>query len=90
MGTTVTQIAGGGRHSLALVPSGNKLYAFGYSIQGQLGRQTYKTSDIPQVFRKGQTIFIILSLMFFGLKNLILEFEKVGTNTQRLLFNQQL
>ena len=49
MGTTVTQIAGGGRHSLALVPSGNKLYAFGYSIQGQLGRQTYKTSDIPQV-----------------------------------------
>ena len=40
MGTEVSQVAAGDRHTLALVPSRNKLYAFGVGGSGQLGRET--------------------------------------------------
>src|SRR5450756_2183290 len=45
-GTTVTAIAGGGYHSLALTPSGQML-AWGYNCHGQLGNGTTADSSIP-------------------------------------------
>ena len=49
MGTVVSQIAAGDRHSLALVPSRGKLYAFGVGGSGQLGRELMQNSSLPQI-----------------------------------------
>ena len=49
MGTAVSQIAAGDRHSLALVPSRGKLYAFGVGGSGQLGREVMQNSAQPQI-----------------------------------------
>src|ERR1700674_5514322 len=45
-GTTITAIAGGGQHSLALTSSGQVL-AWGYNLDGELGNGTTTTSSIP-------------------------------------------
>ena len=51
MGTEVSQVAAGDRHSLALVPSRSKLYAFGVGGSGQLGRgpEVAQNSAVPQI-----------------------------------------
>ena len=51
MGTLVTAVAAGDRHTLAHVPSRNKLYAFGVGGSGQLGRGSELTQNaaVPQI-----------------------------------------
>jgi len=49
MGTTVTQICCGRRHTLALVPSRGRVYAFGLGGAGQLGSRARLNSSTPQV-----------------------------------------
>ena len=51
MGTVVTSVAAGDRHTLAHVPSRNKLYAFGVGGSGQLGRGSELTQNasVPQI-----------------------------------------
>ena len=51
MGTLVTAVAAGDRHTLAYVPSRNKLYAFGVGGSGQLGRGAELTQNaaVPQI-----------------------------------------
>ncbi|XP_054285164.1 probable E3 ubiquitin-protein ligase HERC4 isoform X2 [Macrosteles quadrilineatus] len=49
MGTTVTQISCGRRHTLALVPSRGRIYAFGLGCAGQLGTKAQLSSTTPQV-----------------------------------------
>jgi E3 ubiquitin-protein ligase HERC4 len=51
MGTVVSQVAAGDRHTLALVPSRNKLYAFGVGGSGQLGRgpASLDNAALPQM-----------------------------------------
>lgn len=51
MGTIVTQVSAGDRYTLALVPSRNKLYAFGVGGSGQLGRGPENTQNVslPQM-----------------------------------------
>uniref|UniRef100_A0A1A9WLI1 HECT domain-containing protein n=1 Tax=Glossina brevipalpis TaxID=37001 RepID=A0A1A9WLI1_9MUSC len=49
MGSTITQIACGNRHTLALVPSRGRVYGFGLGSSGQLGTRTTNNSAIPQV-----------------------------------------
>ena len=50
MGTEVSQVAAGDRHTLALVPSRNKLYAFGVGGSGQLGRGPVSdNATLPQI-----------------------------------------
>lgn len=50
MGTTVTQVAAGDRHTLAFIPSRNKLYGFGVGGSGQLGRgEPYQNANLPQI-----------------------------------------
>jgi E3 ubiquitin-protein ligase HERC4 len=57
MGTVVSQVAAGDRHTLALVPSRNKLYAFGVGGSGQLGRGLVSMDNaaLPQVVQGGDT-----------------------------------
>eukprot|EP00092_Neocalanus_flemingeri_P033110 GFUD01036005.1.p1 GENE.GFUD01036005.1~~GFUD01036005.1.p1 ORF type:complete len:1046 (+),score=311.60 GFUD01036005.1:157-3294(+) len=50
MGTTVSQVATGDRHTLAFVPSRGKLYGFGVGGSGQLGRgELNQNSPLPQI-----------------------------------------
>ncbi|KAL0272513.1 UNVERIFIED_CONTAM: hypothetical protein PYX00_005450 [Menopon gallinae] len=49
MGSTVTQISCGRRHTLALVPSRGRVYAFGLGGAGQLGTRMNSNSTTPQV-----------------------------------------
>ncbi|XP_070528774.1 probable E3 ubiquitin-protein ligase HERC4 isoform X3 [Cardiocondyla obscurior] len=49
MGSTVTQISCGKRHTLALVPSRGRVYAWGLGGAGQLGNRTSQSATTPQV-----------------------------------------
>lgn len=49
MGSTVTQIACGTKHTLALVPSRGRVYGFGLGCAGQLGTRVTNSTPIPQV-----------------------------------------
>ncbi|XP_039277120.1 probable E3 ubiquitin-protein ligase HERC4 isoform X2 [Nilaparvata lugens] len=49
MGSTVTQISCGRRHTLAFVPSRGRVYAFGLGGAGQLGSRAVLNSNTPQV-----------------------------------------
>ncbi|XP_026672960.1 probable E3 ubiquitin-protein ligase HERC4 isoform X2 [Ceratina calcarata] len=49
MGSTVTQISCGRKHTLALVPSGGKVYAWGLGGAGQLGNHSTRSIATPQV-----------------------------------------
>lgn len=48
MGSTVSQISCGRRHTLTFVPSRKKMYGFGMSAKGQLGKIINKSS-LPQI-----------------------------------------
>lgn len=49
MGSTVTQISCGKRHTLALVPSRGRVYAWGLGGAGQLGNRASRSAATPQV-----------------------------------------
>lgn len=49
MGSTVTQISCGKRHTLALVPSRGRIYAWGLGGAGQLGNRIAQSATTPQV-----------------------------------------
>ncbi|XP_011505541.1 PREDICTED: probable E3 ubiquitin-protein ligase HERC4 [Ceratosolen solmsi marchali] len=49
MGSVVTQISCGKRHTLALVPLHRKIYAWGIGGSGQLGNKTARSVTTPQV-----------------------------------------
>ncbi|CAD7081549.1 unnamed protein product [Hermetia illucens] len=49
MGSTITQISCGSRHTLALVASRGRVYGFGLGCSGQLGARNTNNSFIPQV-----------------------------------------
>ena len=49
MGTEVSQIACGKKHTLALVPSRGRLYSFGLGGCGQLGNNSFTSATNPQV-----------------------------------------
>ncbi|XP_068967213.1 probable E3 ubiquitin-protein ligase HERC4 [Bombus flavifrons] len=51
MGSTVTQISCGKRHTLALVPSQGRVYAWGLGGAGQLGNNSTRSITTPQVVR---------------------------------------
>ncbi|XP_076250382.1 HECT and RLD domain containing E3 ubiquitin ligase 4 isoform X1 [Rhynchophorus ferrugineus] len=48
MGSTITQIACGRQHSLALVPSRGRVYSFGIGGSGQLGVKKTNNANTPQ------------------------------------------
>ncbi|XP_011636945.1 probable E3 ubiquitin-protein ligase HERC4 isoform X1 [Pogonomyrmex barbatus] len=49
MGSTVTQISCGKRHTLALVPSRGRVYAWGLGGAGQLGNRASQSATTPQI-----------------------------------------
>jgi len=49
MGTEITQVACGRKHTLAFVPTRGRLYAYGLGGSGQLGNSAYTSSTTPQV-----------------------------------------
>jgi E3 ubiquitin-protein ligase HERC4 len=49
MGSTITQVTCGRRHTLALVPSRGRIYGFGIGGSGQLANRNNANSSIPQV-----------------------------------------
>lgn len=49
MGSTVTQLACGRQHCLALVPSRGRVYSFGLGFAGQLGLRKTTNASTPQV-----------------------------------------
>ncbi|XP_024882774.1 probable E3 ubiquitin-protein ligase HERC4 isoform X1 [Temnothorax curvispinosus] len=49
MGSTVTQVSCGKRHTLALVPSRGRVYAWGLGGAGQLGNRSPQSATTPQV-----------------------------------------
>ncbi|XP_053673272.1 probable E3 ubiquitin-protein ligase HERC4 [Anopheles nili] len=51
MGSKITQIACGRRHTLAFVPSRGKIYGFGLSGVGQLGTGMVGNYNTPQIVR---------------------------------------
>uniref|UniRef100_B4N542 GK20388 n=1 Tax=Drosophila willistoni TaxID=7260 RepID=B4N542_DROWI len=48
MGSTITQVACGNRHTLALVPSRGRVYGFGLGSSGQLGNRSTNSVTLPQ------------------------------------------
>ena len=69
MGTEVTQIECGRKHTLAFVPTRGRLYAFGLGGSGQLGNSGFNSSSTPQgkffnVFR--MPIFYALVIIHFS------------------------
>ena len=70
MGTEVTQIECGRKHTLAFVSTRGRLYAFGLGGSGQLGNSAYSSSTTPQskfffFFRYLFVILVLLYLSFF-------------------------
>ena len=49
MGTEVSQIACGKKHTLAFVPTRGRVYAFGLGGSGQLGNSVYNCATSPQI-----------------------------------------
>lgn len=49
MGSTISQVACGNRHTLAMVPSRGRIYGFGLGSSGQLGTRSTKSLNLPQV-----------------------------------------
>lgn len=49
MGSTITQISCGYKHTLALVPSRGRVYGFGLGGSGQLGIRSACNTSTPQV-----------------------------------------
>ncbi|XP_055373246.1 probable E3 ubiquitin-protein ligase HERC4 isoform X2 [Condylostylus longicornis] len=49
MGSTITQISCGNRHTLALVSSRGRVYGFGLGSSGQLGNKSVISANVPQV-----------------------------------------
>lgn len=49
MGSTISQITCGRRHTLALVPSRGRVYGFGVGGSGQLGNRVSMNASTPQV-----------------------------------------
>lgn len=49
MGSTITQVTCGRRHTLAFVPSRGRVYSFGLGGSGQLGGRTTRNSTTPQI-----------------------------------------
>ncbi|XP_065221289.1 probable E3 ubiquitin-protein ligase HERC4 isoform X2 [Planococcus citri] len=49
MGSTVTQISCGRRHTLTMIPSRGRVYAFGLGGVGQLGNKFVKNASTPHV-----------------------------------------
>lgn len=49
MGSTVTQVATGRRHTLAYVASSGRLFAFGLNMCGQLGNKSVSSASVPMV-----------------------------------------
>ncbi|XP_034107035.1 probable E3 ubiquitin-protein ligase HERC4 isoform X1 [Drosophila albomicans] len=49
MGSTISQVTCGSRHTLALVPSRGRIYGFGLGSSGQLGTRGTKNLNLPQV-----------------------------------------
>lgn len=49
MGSTITQVTCGRRHTLALVPSRGRVYSFGLGAAGQLGGRKPSSASTPQV-----------------------------------------
>ncbi|XP_017957265.1 probable E3 ubiquitin-protein ligase HERC4 isoform X1 [Drosophila navojoa] len=49
MGSTISQVACGNRHTLALVPSRGRIYGFGLGSSGQLGTRNTKSLNLPQL-----------------------------------------
>lgn len=49
MGSTITQISCGRRHTLAFVPSRGRVYSFGLGGSGQLGNRASNNFPTPQV-----------------------------------------
>ena len=62
MGTEVSQVACGRKHTLAFVPTRGRLYAFGLGGSGQLGNSAFTSSLTPQgepLFFLGNTYLLI-------------------------------
>ncbi|XP_044756595.1 probable E3 ubiquitin-protein ligase HERC4 isoform X2 [Coccinella septempunctata] len=51
MGSTITQISCGRKHTLAFVPSGGRVYSFGVGGSGQLGLKKTTNTNTPQVVK---------------------------------------
>lgn len=49
MGSTVTQVTCGRRHTLTYIPSRGRVYGFGIGASGQLGTSLNTNSNVPQV-----------------------------------------
>ncbi|BES87517.1 e3 ubiquitin-protein ligase [Nesidiocoris tenuis] len=49
MGSTVTQVCCGRRHTLAYIPTRDRIYAFGLGGAGQLGTKQLVNSNSPQI-----------------------------------------
>ncbi|XP_068143352.1 probable E3 ubiquitin-protein ligase HERC4 [Drosophila tropicalis] len=48
MGSTITQVTCGNRHTLALVPSRGRVYSFGLGSSGQLGNRSTNSLSLPK------------------------------------------
>ncbi|XP_032598724.1 probable E3 ubiquitin-protein ligase HERC4 isoform X1 [Drosophila grimshawi] len=49
MGSTISQVACGNRHTLAMVPARGRIYGFGLGSSGQLGTRNTKSLNLPQM-----------------------------------------